>query len=127
MKTFDKIKDKGHMGEFDDQIELIAPNGKKVYIDNHLVEEIKYLWKYHGIETIASCSGHREYPPTIIVSKKSIPKMVEIGYQVWINPSCNEGFARYDGFYAKFVELTKTMIDNHLKDIKEHLINDEKK
>lgn len=112
-----KVKGKGHIGVFDDQKELISPSGEKVWIDNPLVEEIKYLWEY-GVETIASCSGHRKYPPTIIVSSKSIPKMVELGYEVWINTSCDKDSARYDGFYAKFVVITDEMRSNHLKEIK---------
>lgn len=121
-ERFNKIsilEDKGHMGKFDYQTELISPNGKKVYIDNPLVEEIKYLWK-NGVETIASCSGHNKYPAVILVDSKSIKKMVEIGYKMWLNPYCKKDSARYDGFYAKSVELTDVMLKNHLKEIEEY-------
>lgn len=122
MRKFKKVEDKGHMGKFDDQTELTMPNGKKVGIDNPLVEEIQYLWS-KGVETMGSCSGHKIAPPIIFVAKESIPKMVELSYHLFINTCGGDNWGRYDAFYSKAVEITDVMRKNHVNDILERINN----
>jgi len=52
------------------------------YCDTCLQNEIYTLVKKHNIKTIGSCCGHGTFEPYIQVSELSVPKMLELGYQM---------------------------------------------
>jgi hypothetical protein len=70
------------MGSYDNQTALYPPFSpeKVVGIDNCLLEEIISLWE-SGIVTLESCCGHNRVKGYILVDKKSIEKMQELGYE----------------------------------------------
>ena len=61
-------------------------------VDKCLLDEIKWL-NDQGIQTIGSCCGKHvdipkdsiHYKGTIIVSYKYIDKMIDLGYNYWVN------------------------------------------
>ena len=85
------------MGSFNNQERLISPEGKEVWIDRCIIEEIKTLWRL-DIKTIASCCGHNITAGVVLVDDNDIEKMKELGYKHWSNPTDTE---RKDGFFIK--------------------------
>lgn len=56
-----------------------------IEIDDCLVEEIKDLWN-KGIHTSGCCCGHKgKFPAWISVEHTDIPKMLDLGYKMFIN------------------------------------------
>ena len=69
------------MGSFENQSEVVNPfTGKKVSIDNCIIQEVSDLWK-KGIKTIGSCCGHNKTVPTIVVPESENSKMQALGYK----------------------------------------------
>ena len=65
-------------------------------IDNCILDELKYLWKYHII-TLASCCGHNKINGSIIVDEGSIGVMKQLGYV---------GAEKPNWFYPKSISIT---------------------
>lgn len=59
-----------------------------VAVDPCIVEEIKTLWE-QGIHTYGSCCGHGILKASVLVDKKSVQKMMELGYEEAQNPDSN--------------------------------------
>lgn len=67
-------------GDYSRQVVIQLPNIKeRIQCDYELASEIAYL-NMIGIKTIASCSGHGIYVPTISVDEKHVDNMIELGY-----------------------------------------------
>lgn len=99
-------------GSYDNQMILDIPNivtlrmnnpertiRKTVCVDTCLVNEIKYLWSL-GIATTGCCCGHNKRDGYIGVEDKFIPRMKELGYNVYFNELYPE---REDSFISKTV------------------------
>ena len=70
-------------------------------IDNCVLDELKYLWKYH-IMTFASCCGHNKTNGSIIVDEAYIGMMKLMGYvQYTEEPSW---------FYPKSIPITNKYV-----------------
>jgi hypothetical protein len=54
--------------------------GKKIQIDKCLEYELKILWEA-GVKTEASCCGHNQLYPSVIVDKQSVKMMEYLGYK----------------------------------------------
>ena len=72
---------------------------KRVSIDKCLLDEVVVLWE-HGIKTAGNCCGHGKDEPVIWVYDEFIPRMKELGYEVWPH---YDGSGREDGFLAKTI------------------------
>lgn len=67
-------------GNYDRQVVVELPITKeRIQCDYELASEISYL-NMIGIKTVASCSGHGIYVPTISVDEKHVDNMIELGY-----------------------------------------------
>jgi len=83
-------------GEYKNTVEMITPfkfdlgGGKRTHacIDCCIASEIAYLW-YNGIETLNSCCGHGLLGASVFVKKKSVSKMLELGYKLSTEKSAN--------------------------------------
>ncbi len=75
---------------------VMTCTGKMQEIDNCILDELKYLWKYHVI-TFASCCGHNKINGSIIVDEGSVGIMKQLGYVRAENPTW---------FYSKSTPIT---------------------
>lgn len=83
-------------GDYSRQVVIKLPNGKTIQCDYELASEISYL-NMIGIETVASCSGHKIYVPIISVKKEFIDDMKSLGYKKIpiTGDACNAFLAKY--------------------------------
>lgn len=65
-------------------------------VDECLVEEIKDLWRM-GIHTRGCCCGHHKQSGYIEVERTDIPKMLELGYEIFTEKDENQ----FDTFKPK--------------------------
>ncbi len=81
--------------------------GRIQEIDNCILAELQYLWKYHII-TFASCCGHNKVNGSIIVDESEINKMKLMGYvQADIWPGKRKFHEEESTwFYTKSVAIT---------------------
>jgi hypothetical protein len=81
----DKMRQcKSDFGTYECDEKLIL-NGKSVWVDGCLAEEIKEL-NNKGVRTVASCCGHKKIIPVITVDNDDLESrriMEQLGYQ-WI-------------------------------------------
>lgn len=66
-------------GTYANTVSMKTPNAILVDIDTCIASEIGYLW-HHGITTLGSCCGHNKLPPSVVVTKKDIPRMLSLSY-----------------------------------------------
>jgi len=66
------------------QVDYPFVGGKVVAIDGCILGRIKQLWRM-GIETKASCCGHGEMPPCVIVPKEYEERLRSLGFSDWKN------------------------------------------
>ena len=71
-----------------------------ILVDRCLANEIEYLWN-QGIVTRGCCCGHGRELGFINVSKESVGKMLDLGYQFYIFPEEFGGIDRKDTFIPK--------------------------
>lgn len=88
MKCF--CNNKNEIWVFNNQVVVIPPfdvfsmTGEKkefISIDACILSEIAYLW-YNWIITLNSCCWHRKNTPSVIVTKESVGKMLELWYVI---------------------------------------------
>lgn len=70
--------------------EHIYKNGE-LDIDNRIVDEIKGLWNI-GIHTRGCCCGHNKLGGYIEVERTDIPKMINLGYEIYAGEEANTYF-----------------------------------
>lgn len=71
-----------------------------IQVDKCLANEIEYLWD-QGVMTLGCCCGHGKELGFINVSKNSVEKMLDLGYQFYIFPKELGGIDRRDTFIPK--------------------------
>lgn len=81
--------------------EHICKSGK-LEIDDCLVDEIKSLWDI-GIHTRGCCCGHNKLDGYIEVERTDIPKMINLGYEIYKGKKINypDTYMYFDTFVPK--------------------------
>lgn len=72
------------MGSHKNEIIMTSWWGVKVSVDKCMFNEIKYLWN-NKIKTTGCCCGHNIQKPFINVELGEHNKMINLGYEFWIN------------------------------------------
>lgn len=62
---------------------------ESICLDKCIADEVQYLWSL-GITTTGCCCGHNRDEGQISVIDNDIPRMKELGYEVWFN-RCRPG------------------------------------
>ena len=72
------------MGSHKAEIIMTSWWGRKVSVDLCMKQEILFLWS-HKIKTNGCCCGHNIQNPFINVELEHHTKMIDLGYEFWIN------------------------------------------
>jgi len=68
------------MGTYAATVSMQTPTEKWVGVDVCIATEVGRLWM-SGVTTLASCCGHGELEPTVVVAEESIGRMRALGYE----------------------------------------------